>query len=124
MENPLELALNRVEDTGVGLRITASSDISVIGNTIRRSTYDGVAIDGRSGPAQRNRLLGNFISDSGGVGVDLFGIGARLNLVRFNAIDRSVLGALQEALDAGDNDLRQNGTLAEILGQGGEMPAP
>jgi parallel beta-helix repeat protein len=124
VENPLELSLNRVEDTGVGVRITASSDIRLIGNTIRRSTYDGVAIDGRNGLAQRNRLIGNFISDSGGVGIDLFGIGTRLNLVRFNAIDRSLLGALQEALDAGENDLRWNGTLAEILAQGGELPAP
>ena len=114
VENPVEISLNRVEDTGLGLRLTASNDISVTANTIRRSTYDGIAIDGRSGPAQRNRVLGNFISESGSVGIDLFGIGARLNLVRFNAIDRSLVAALQEVLDAGDNDLRWNGILGNV----------
>jgi parallel beta-helix repeat protein len=107
--DPVEIALNKVEDTGVGIHLSASSEASVTGNTIKGSTYDGIAIDGRSRPAENNQVIGNFVAHSGSVGIDLFGAGARHNVVKLNAIVDSGVAEVQEVLDAGDNVVRWNG---------------
>lgn len=106
--DPVEISLNKVEGTGVGIYLSSTSEASVTGNSIKNSTYDGISIDGRTAPAQNNQVIGNFITRSGSVGIDLFGVDARYNVIKLNAITDSGLAGVQEVLDAGDNLVRGN----------------
>lgn len=112
---PLDIALNRVEQTDVGLRLATASRVEIEGNVISGSTYDGIALDGRAGTTQQNRVVANSIADSGSVGIDLFGVGATRNLVAGNRVCQNGEAATQEVLDADHNLLLGNVCTGEEL---------
>jgi hypothetical protein len=107
----VDVALNRVADTDVGIFLARTSNAELHGNSIDRSTYDGISIDGRTGPAQENHVHANYIANSGSVGIDLFGAGARNNVIKLNLIVASGVADVEEQLEAGENVVLLNGAL-------------
>lgn len=105
----LDVALNRIEDSDVGIFLDGTSEAELHGNAIARSTYDGISIDGRTSPAQNNHIHANYVSHSGSIGIDLFGAGARHNEVKLNLIVASGDADVKEQLDAGENVIVRNG---------------
>lgn len=114
-EAPLEVSLNHIDSCDVGIFLSGTSNAEIHGNSIGDSTYDGISIDGRSAPAEQNRVLGNYVARSAGVGIDLFGVGTRENVIKLNVIVDSGVANVQEVLEAGDNILQANGPAATRL---------
>lgn len=105
----LEVSSNHVVDTDVGIRLLSVSGAEVHGNLIAAATYDGVTVDGSDGPTTHNRIVANRIADCE-VGIDLFGEGARFNLVTANKISASGSAAIQVVLGASANAVFGNET--------------
>jgi parallel beta-helix repeat protein len=103
----VEVARNRIEDCDVGVRLIASSEALVEDNRISDSTYEGIAIDGQSGPSEGSLIVGN-VSISNPVGIGLHGAGARFNTVEDNAIYYSAEAAIFVDPLATDNTVRDN----------------
>jgi parallel beta-helix repeat protein len=103
----VEVANNRVEDNDVGVWLLTSSEALVERNRVESSTYDGIAVDGRSGPAEGSLIVEN-VSSFDAVGISLRGAGARFNTVEDNLLYQNSEAAIVVDPLATDNTVQDN----------------
>jgi parallel beta-helix repeat protein len=103
----VEVARNRIEDCDVGIWLLTSSEAVVENNWVSDSTYEGIVVDGQSGPSEGSLIVGNR-SVSNPVGIGLHGAGARFNTVEDNVVFFSAESAIFVDPVATDNTVRNN----------------
>jgi parallel beta-helix repeat protein len=103
----VEVANNRIDDCDVGVWLTSTSEALVENNRISDSTYDGIAIDGRSGPSEGSLIVDN-VAIGNAIGIGLYGAGARFNTVEDNSLYFNTDAAIYVDPAATDNTIGDN----------------
>jgi nitrous oxidase accessory protein NosD len=84
----VEVARNRIEDCDVGVSVVATSGALVRNNRIESSTYDGIAVDSRTGEANASLILSNLLIFNG-TGIGVYGPQAEDNAIEDNRVRAS-----------------------------------
>lgn len=100
----VEVSYNAIQDCDVGIRLVATSGALVLRNRVSDSTFDGIAIDGQTGPAVDSSIVGNALTFNA-IGIGVHGPGAEHNTIESNRVRASTE---LDILNSGDNSYEDN----------------